>query len=228
MSDEVHVKIGDQEVSFGFVGRSFRLKCVDEIRARRKLAFKDAVGNLPADPVSAASTISTAIDANMTSVIIDDSDVNQWLSTPEGFFFTFKDSAKRSNPDMPDAKVDELHDRLDMDGVEKLRDFWGSSLHGTQYDDIIKRVNDYYENAALQYYGNDANVISAFAEWLVAGRPGYKEDLHPGEDTANEQDTEGNPPDSASQDMAEVPIAKAPEAAPVDPPSGVAYDTAGK
>jgi hypothetical protein len=171
----IEVKIGESEVSFGFIGRKFRLQCVGEIRSRRRVAFKDAITNLPSDPLSVASTVSSAIDAHMTSVIIEDSDVNLWLQTPEGFFYTFAESLKVANPEVSTSRIDELHNMLETEQMAVLRKYWGRSLDGNRYDDIENAVKKYFHNAAVEWYGADGKAIAAFAEWLDAGKPGNTE-----------------------------------------------------
>lgn len=174
MDDSVTIKISDREVPFGFIGRVFRLQVVGEIRDKRRAAFKDAVSDLPSNPITVASTVSTAIDAHMTSVIVDDSDINAWLSTPEGYFYTFKHSALKANPELSSERITELYDHLGTDEYAALRRYWGRAIDGNRYDDIEKRVNEHFQRAAVEYYGADGNVVKAFGEWLDAGRPGLE------------------------------------------------------
>ena len=195
MEDTVQINIMGKEVSFGFLGRAFRLKCVERIREKRKAAFKEAASDLPSNPVSIASTVSTAIDAHMTSVIVDDSDVNAWLSTPEGFFYTFTQSALAANPDLPAERISELHDRLATDEFATLRRYWGRSIDGNRYDDIENSVNDYFQRAAVEFYGADGNAIKLFGEWLEAGKPGQA--------APDEGPSDGPVTDSPEEDAAE-------------------------
>jgi hypothetical protein len=169
MSKTTSVKIDGNDVQFGFIGRQFRLDCVGRLRELRHASFLQAIRSLPSDPVSAASQIGTAIDAHMSSVIIDDQDVNVWLTTPEGYYFTFKVSAKRGNPDLSDARVDELHDMLDVDAAGKLRDFWGGSLNGSYYEDVIQRVQKNTTNSVLRYYNMDGDTFAAFETFVQSG-----------------------------------------------------------
>lgn len=169
MSDTKNVKINGSEVQFGFIGRKFRLECVAEIRSRRHASFLQAIKNLPSDPVSITSQIGSAIDAHMSSVIIDDQDVNVWLTTPEGYYFTFRASAKRGNPDLSDARIDELHDMLDVNTAGELRNFWGRSLNGSYYEDVIDRVQKNTTDSILRYYNIDEATLNAFEEFLRSG-----------------------------------------------------------
>lgn len=175
MKDSIKVKIGDSSVEFGFIGRSFRLSCVAKIREHRHNSFKQAIGNMPSDPVSVASQMSSAIDAHMSGVIVDDQDVNSWLSTPEGFFYTFSESLKKKDADVSEDKVLDLHDRLSDEGMGKLRDFWGRSLNGSRYDDILDRIYKQVRKDAIAYYEADEAELAAFEDYLKNGKTATKE-----------------------------------------------------
>jgi hypothetical protein len=166
MEDTITVKINDKDVKFGFIGRQFRLNAVKEIRAQRYDAFQKAISNLPSDPVSTASQIGSSIDAYMTSVIVGDQDINHWLSTPEGFFFTFKESLKRVQSDATDDIVENFHDRLGEESMGKLRDYWGRALDGTRWDDIYTRVEEQARADVLAYAGASEEVLEAFSKFL--------------------------------------------------------------
>lgn len=197
MEDTLQIKIMDREVSFGFLGRSFRLQAVDQIRAKRKAAFKEAIADLPSNPVSVASAVSAAIDAHMTSVIVDDQDVNSWLATPEGYFYSFSCSALKANPDLSKERISELHDRLSTDEFATLRRYWGRSIDGNRYDDIEESVKKYFRKAAIEFYGADGNAIDLFGEWIKNGRPGkaVEEVSEPTVETVPELTPEPKAPD---------------------------------
>lgn len=175
MEDFIEVEIGGNKVKFGFLGRAFRLKVAEKIRADRKLAFRDAVKELPNNPTSAASVVGVAVDTYMTGMIVEDHLINEWLSTPDGYFFSFQQSLLKASPDLAEKAV-ELHDRLSTEDYAALRKYWGRSIDGSRYDDIEKSVEVYFQRAAVEYYGADGNVIKAFADWLEAGRPGLQPD----------------------------------------------------
>jgi hypothetical protein len=166
MSDSVTVKIAGEDVEFGFIGRAFRLECVEKIRNHRHMAFKNAISDLPVDPVSISTQVSSAIDAYMSGVIVGDEDVNQWLHTPEGFFGAFKASLKVASPGTDDAKTEKLHDRLDDENMAKLRDYWGPSLQGSRYNDIIEAVRAQAEADVHRMLGTSKESVDAYLKWL--------------------------------------------------------------
>jgi hypothetical protein len=206
MDDSVKITISEREVPFGFIGRAFRLQVVEEIRGKRRAAFKDAVSDLPSNPITVASTVSTAIDAHMTSVIVDDSDINAWLSTPEGYFYTFKHSALKANSELSAERITELYDHLGTEEYATLRKYWGRSIDGNRYDDIEQSVRDHFRKAAVEYYGADGNVVKAFGEWLEAGRPGFDLPEAPATEGSDEPVTEekSEAPDEKHSSPAEV------------------------
>lgn len=166
MEESVTVKIMGEDVEFGFIGRGFRLKCVDFIRNHRHIAFKNAISDLPVDPVSISTQVSSAIDAYMSGVIVSDEDVNQWLITPEGFYYAFDSSMKAMKSDVDKEKVDKLHDRLDDEGMVVLRDYWGPSLQGSRYNDIIEAVKAETEAKIHRMLNTDQQSVDDYLEWL--------------------------------------------------------------
>lgn len=166
MEDFVTVKIMDDDVKFGFIGRRFRLACVDFIRNHRHVAFKNAISDLPVDPVSISTQVSSAIDAYMSGVIVSDEDVNQWLLTPEGFFYAFGSSLKAQDADVAKEKIDKLHDRLDDEGMAALRDYWGPSLQGSRYNDIIEAVKADAESNVHRMLNVNQDTLDEFIQWL--------------------------------------------------------------
>jgi len=166
MEDSVTAKIMDEDVKFGFIGRGFRLKCVEFIREHRHVAFKNAISDLPVDPVSISTQVSSAIDAYMSGVIVSDEDVNQWLLTPEGFYYAFESSLKAENSDIEKAKVEKLHDRLDEENMAVLRDYWGPSLQGSRYNDIIEAVKKSTVEDIHRALNSDKESIDAYLAWL--------------------------------------------------------------
>jgi len=166
MEDFVTVKIMDDDVKFGFIGRRFRLACVDFIRNHRHVAFKNAISDLPMDPVSISTQVSSAIDAYMSGVIVSDEDVNQWLLTPEGFYYAFESSLKSEKSDIDKEKVEKLHDRLDDEGMAALRDYWGPSLHGSRYNDIIEAVKKSTVADIHRALNSDKESVDAYLGWL--------------------------------------------------------------
>ena len=168
------VQIDGQNYTFGFIGRSFRLDCVPGIRKLQEGAFNHAVSKLPSDPMAIASQIGTAIDAYMSSVLVEDSDINTWLETPEGEFFAFTKSFRKQNPDATDEKIYELFDHLDSESSGKLRDFWGRSMNGLRYDDVIDRIEANITEQVRQhiynYYKADRSQVESFIEFLKTTR----------------------------------------------------------
>lgn len=166
MEDFVTVKIMDDEFKFGFIGRAFRLGCVDFIRNHRHVAFKNAISDLPVDPVSISTQVSSAIDAYMSGVIVSDEDVNQWLLTPEGFYYAFESSLKSQDADVSKEKIDKLHDRLDDTGMAALRDYWGPSLQGSRYNDIIEAVKADTVARIHRALNTSQESVDGFLSWL--------------------------------------------------------------
>lgn len=166
MEDSVTVKIMDEDVKFGFIGRAFRLACVDFIRKHRHVAFKNAISDLPVDPVSISTQVSSAIDAYMSGVIVGDEDVNQWLLTPEGFYYAFETSLKAADDKIEQAKVDKLHDRLDDEAMGALRDYWGPSLQGSRYNDILESVKTKTVADIHRALNSSQASVDAYLAWL--------------------------------------------------------------
>jgi len=140
MSKDFSVKINRKAVKFGKLGHRFRVQASVEIRKHRAAAFKEFVGNLPADPAAMITQTNVALDTYMNGVIIKDEDINRWTGTPEGLQFAFGLSIRKANPDMKDEEVEEMYDELDNKGMADLRDFWMSGLQGSVWDDLMDRA----------------------------------------------------------------------------------------
>lgn len=166
MEDFTTVKIMGDDVKFGFIGRRFRLACVDFIRNHRHVAFKNAISDLPVDPVSISTQVSSAIDAYMSGVIVSDEDVNQWLLTPEGFYYAFETSLKSNDDSISKEKAENLHDRLDDEGMAALRDYWGPSLQGSRYNDIIEAVKADTVAKIHKALNTSQESVDGFVSWL--------------------------------------------------------------
>jgi len=164
IADTLNVKINGSEVPFGFIGRHFRVQAAHQLRNIRHKAFQQATEKLPSDPVSLAAQVSSAIDSYMGGVIVTDSEVNEWLGTPEGYYFAFTISVRKSNPEMKDDRIEQLHDRLDADGAGELRDYWGRSFEGNRYDDILEEAR----RRALMIYGVTQEQLDEFEEWRLS------------------------------------------------------------
>ena len=145
---KIQVTINDSEVTFSKLGRKFRLDAARALRATREKAFQAAVNEMPTDPVAIMSRASAMLDAFAESVIVTDEALNDWLRTAEGFYFAFSTAAKNANPEMPTARIDELYESLDDAEYIKLRDFWGETLVGIFYQEIVSGIRSQFEQLA--------------------------------------------------------------------------------
>lgn len=145
---KIQVTINDSEVTFSRLGRKFRLDAAVKLRAIRERAFQTAVEKMPTDPVAIMSRASVMLDAFAESVIVTDEALNDWLKTPEGFYFAFSIAAKNANPEMSTDRIEELYESLDEAEYIKLRDFWGEALIGLFYQEIISNIRTQFENLA--------------------------------------------------------------------------------
>ena len=174
---EVTVKIGDSDVRFGRLGRKFRLKAAKMIRDDRHVAFGKAIADLPADPVAVASRTNAAIDSYMSNVVIEDNEINYWLTTPEGVYFSFKESYSALTPDGSEERIDELHDLCDEETLGKLRNFWGPALVGSYFGDVSSAI----EARCLAQFGLTEESLKEFEEWKSSRQEKPQEEEKPAE-----------------------------------------------
>lgn len=118
------VRIGDEDVTFGVIGFRIYVDASEKIRETKEKAFGRVVANLMQDPLSAATTASSAIDGYMAGMIVSDYEVRQWLFSPEGEYFMFSYSIRKLDPAFDEKKIEQLYDEMSFENKFELSRYY--------------------------------------------------------------------------------------------------------
>ena len=129
--DPLTITIDEEEVTFGTIGFRVYVDATLQIRQAKEKAFSRVVAHITQDPLSAATTASSAIDGYMAGMIVSDFEVRQWLFSPEGEYFLFGYSLKRANPDAEESKIEDLFDSMSLENKQSLQEFFVSCITKT-------------------------------------------------------------------------------------------------
>lgn len=132
------VQVNGRDYTLGAIGFRTYLNATQEIRHKKEQAFTRVISQIATDPLASPMSAASAIDSYMSGQIISDSEVREWLFSPEGTIFLVTESLRRANKDISQDEVDEFYDGLSARKKNDIEQFFAKCLLKEEYREPTK------------------------------------------------------------------------------------------